>query len=201
MRSSIWRGQDGLTDFEALRRRGAGEVAVLYAFDLIELDGDDLRRLPIETRKATLASLLPKRGARSASASTSRRTDLRCSPMPADLARRGLSRSVSARPTGPGRTQHGSRCEIRRASRCGGSAARSGTGKDRQDFSPVLAKAIGSAAANARTCSSAAAPIPANATTVAATTRRRVAFTFCRSIRADGIYRLGRRQPHAQTTR
>jgi hypothetical protein len=33
------------------------------------------------------------------------------------------------------------------------------------------------------------------------TTRRRVAFTFCRSIRADGIYRLGRRQPHAQTTR
>lgn len=37
-----------LTDFEALRRRGAGEV--LYAFDLIELDGDDLRSLPIETR-------------------------------------------------------------------------------------------------------------------------------------------------------
>jgi ATP-dependent DNA ligase len=30
-------GPDGLTDFEALRRRGAGEVAVLYAFDLIEL--------------------------------------------------------------------------------------------------------------------------------------------------------------------
>jgi bifunctional non-homologous end joining protein LigD len=56
-------GPDGLTDFEALRRRGAGEVAVLYTFDLIELDGDDLRCLPIETRKATLASLLPKRGA------------------------------------------------------------------------------------------------------------------------------------------
>src|SRR5580700_5456994 len=56
-------GPDGLTDFEALRRRGAGEVAVLYIFDLIELDGDDLRCLPIETRKATLASLLPKRGA------------------------------------------------------------------------------------------------------------------------------------------
>jgi bifunctional non-homologous end joining protein LigD len=26
-------GQDGLTDFEALRHRGAGEVAVLYTFD------------------------------------------------------------------------------------------------------------------------------------------------------------------------
>ena len=53
-------GPNGLTEFEALRRRGAGEVAVLYAFDLIELDGDDLRALPIETRKATLASLLRK---------------------------------------------------------------------------------------------------------------------------------------------
>ena len=56
-------GPNGLTDFEALRRRGAGEVAVLYAFDLVELDGDDLRILPIETRKATLASLLRKPGA------------------------------------------------------------------------------------------------------------------------------------------
>jgi bifunctional non-homologous end joining protein LigD len=55
--------QDGLPGFEALRRRGAGEVAVLYAFDLLELDGDDLRNLPIETRKATLASLLRKPGA------------------------------------------------------------------------------------------------------------------------------------------
>jgi ATP-dependent DNA ligase len=29
-----------------------------FAFDLLELDGQDLRREPIETRKATLASLL-----------------------------------------------------------------------------------------------------------------------------------------------
>jgi bifunctional non-homologous end joining protein LigD len=34
----------------------------LYAFDLLELDGVDLRHEPIETRKATLASLL--RGSR-----------------------------------------------------------------------------------------------------------------------------------------
>jgi len=31
---------------------------VLRAFDLLELDGDDLRRAPIEERKATLAKLL-----------------------------------------------------------------------------------------------------------------------------------------------
>jgi hypothetical protein len=48
----------GLTDFEALRREGAGDVAVLYAFDLMELHGSDLHSLPIETHKATLASLL-----------------------------------------------------------------------------------------------------------------------------------------------
>jgi bifunctional non-homologous end joining protein LigD len=32
-------GPDGLTDFNALRRRGAGDLALLYAFDLIEYDG------------------------------------------------------------------------------------------------------------------------------------------------------------------
>jgi len=32
----------------------------LYAFDLIELNGDDIRRDPLEVRKATLASILAK---------------------------------------------------------------------------------------------------------------------------------------------
>ena len=32
----------------------------LFAFDLIELDGDDLRREPLAVRKATLASLLAR---------------------------------------------------------------------------------------------------------------------------------------------
>jgi bifunctional non-homologous end joining protein LigD len=34
----------------------------LYAFDLIELNGDDLRRDPLEVRKATLASIVAKAG-------------------------------------------------------------------------------------------------------------------------------------------
>jgi hypothetical protein len=34
----------------------------LYAFDLIELSGDDLRREPLEVRKATLKSVLAKAG-------------------------------------------------------------------------------------------------------------------------------------------
>ena len=35
----------------------------LFAFDLLELNGQDLRREPIETRKATLASVLRRAGA------------------------------------------------------------------------------------------------------------------------------------------
>ena len=34
----------------------------LYAFDLIELNGDDMRRDPLEVRKATLRSMLAKTG-------------------------------------------------------------------------------------------------------------------------------------------
>jgi bifunctional non-homologous end joining protein LigD len=49
---------NGLAVFELIRRHSAGEHAVLSAFDLLELDGNDLRRKPIETRKALLAKLL-----------------------------------------------------------------------------------------------------------------------------------------------
>jgi ATP-dependent DNA ligase len=51
-------GPDGLSQFEALRRRDAGEVAVLFAFDLIERDGVDLRDDPLEARKLMLARLV-----------------------------------------------------------------------------------------------------------------------------------------------
>ena len=44
--------------FELIRRHGALASAVLCAFDLLELDGQDLRREPIEKRKTLLAKLL-----------------------------------------------------------------------------------------------------------------------------------------------
>ena len=50
----------GLAPFDVLRRRRNEAEAFLYAFDLLELDGTDLRREPIEVRKATLASILRK---------------------------------------------------------------------------------------------------------------------------------------------
>jgi bifunctional non-homologous end joining protein LigD len=51
-------GPDGLSRFEDLRRREAAHSAILYAFDLIELDGEDLRDRAFLDRKATLARLL-----------------------------------------------------------------------------------------------------------------------------------------------
>ena len=51
-------GPDGLSQFDVLRRRDAARSAILYAFDLIEHDGEDLRDLPFLDRKAALARLL-----------------------------------------------------------------------------------------------------------------------------------------------
>ena len=45
----------GLARFDVLRRRRNEAVVFLYAFDLLELDGVDLRREPLEVRNPTLA--------------------------------------------------------------------------------------------------------------------------------------------------
>src|SRR5262249_43428400 len=48
--------------FDLIRHHRANEsiFLFLYAFDLIELNGDDLRRDPLEVRKATVASIVAK---------------------------------------------------------------------------------------------------------------------------------------------
>jgi bifunctional non-homologous end joining protein LigD len=50
-------GPDGVAVFDALHRRGTVSEAMLYGFDLLELDGEDLRSLPLGERKR-LARLL-----------------------------------------------------------------------------------------------------------------------------------------------
>jgi bifunctional non-homologous end joining protein LigD len=54
-------GADGIAIFDALHRRGTVSEAMLYAFDLLELDGEDLRALPLGDRKKRLARLLGRR--------------------------------------------------------------------------------------------------------------------------------------------
>jgi bifunctional non-homologous end joining protein LigD len=53
----------GVTSFNRVRYRHHDESIFLYAFDLIELNGDDLRRDPLEGRRATLEMILAKAGA------------------------------------------------------------------------------------------------------------------------------------------
>ena len=50
--------ENGLAVFDLIRGYRHDTAAVLCAFDLLELDGEDLRRMPIEERKGTLAKLL-----------------------------------------------------------------------------------------------------------------------------------------------
>jgi bifunctional non-homologous end joining protein LigD len=53
--------EDGIACFELLLVRWDADGGVfLYAFDLIELDGDDLRHYPLIVRKTTLASLVAR---------------------------------------------------------------------------------------------------------------------------------------------
>src|SRR6516162_8845998 len=54
---------DGVSCFERLRSRLHDETAFIYAFDLLELVGKDLRREPLAVRKAALASVVIQAGA------------------------------------------------------------------------------------------------------------------------------------------
>jgi ATP-dependent DNA ligase len=54
-------GVDGVSDFEALHSRQHDEEVQLYAFDIVALDGEDLRGLPLSLRKTNLARLLARR--------------------------------------------------------------------------------------------------------------------------------------------
>jgi hypothetical protein len=48
-------------DFNALHSRQHDEEVQLYAFDILALDGEDLRGLPLSLRKTKLARLLARR--------------------------------------------------------------------------------------------------------------------------------------------
>jgi bifunctional non-homologous end joining protein LigD len=90
---------NGVPSFDRIRYRRYDGSVFLCAFDLIELNGDDLRRDPIEVRKTTLASVLAKAASGLRFTSTSNtRTVRSCSPTPARWVSRASCRSAKARP-------------------------------------------------------------------------------------------------------
>jgi bifunctional non-homologous end joining protein LigD len=50
----------GVADFDKLHSRNYDDQVFLYAFDLLELDGEDWRPRPLEERKAKLQKLLAR---------------------------------------------------------------------------------------------------------------------------------------------
>src|SRR5262249_25643781 len=54
----IWLDSDGMAQFDALHRRGNDGKASVCAFNLLMLNGEDLRRKPYVERKAVLRKLL-----------------------------------------------------------------------------------------------------------------------------------------------
>src|SRR5215469_9555774 len=81
----------GVANFELLHSRQHDRRAFLYAFDLLELDGLELRPFPLERRKDQLRICCSAARAASSSASISRTMVPRSSPTPAGLAARALS--------------------------------------------------------------------------------------------------------------
>ena len=55
-------GVDGVADFNALHSRRHDDKVQLYAFDILTLDGEDIRTLPLSMRKPNLARLLAPPG-------------------------------------------------------------------------------------------------------------------------------------------
>jgi ATP-dependent DNA ligase len=51
----------GISDFNSLMSRYHDDEVQLYAFDILALEGDDLRKLPLHLRKANLQRLLARR--------------------------------------------------------------------------------------------------------------------------------------------
>ena len=92
---------NGLSVFDLIRYRRQDHAVTLCAFDLIELDGEDLRREPIEVRKRTLEGLLRERIQALFSTGISMPRALLSSARPARSAARVSCRSVSAHPIAP----------------------------------------------------------------------------------------------------
>jgi bifunctional non-homologous end joining protein LigD len=57
---AVWVGKDGRSDFDKLHSRAHDQQVFLYAFDLLELNGEDYRQHPLEKRKAKLEKMLAR---------------------------------------------------------------------------------------------------------------------------------------------
>jgi ATP-dependent DNA ligase len=100
----VCRPKTALSLFDRLHSGRFDREAVLYGFDLLELNGDDLRALPLEQRKANLAELLAPACRRNPAerAHRGRRRDRVPARLPARLRGHRVEPEGRALPLGPG---------------------------------------------------------------------------------------------------
>jgi bifunctional non-homologous end joining protein LigD len=99
-------GVDGVSDFDGLHSRKHDDEVQLYTFDILALDCDDLRALPLplSMRKANLAR---PDGIFQAPSSKARSVPT-YSGKPASSGLRDLFQHIGGEPIGPGRRRTGS---------------------------------------------------------------------------------------------
>jgi bifunctional non-homologous end joining protein LigD len=100
---------NGVASFDLVRHHRANDRVFLYAFDLIELNGDDLRHDPLEVRKATLASIVAKARPCIRFNEHIEGDGRPFSPMPASLASKALCQSARIPSTVPAARPIGSK--------------------------------------------------------------------------------------------
>jgi bifunctional non-homologous end joining protein LigD len=94
-------GTDGVAVFNALHRPRRASDAILFAFDLIELDGEDFRLLPLSKRKTRLARLISRVAP---GIELNENTDADGAAVFRHACKMGLEGIVSKRPTAPYRS-------------------------------------------------------------------------------------------------
>src|ERR1700730_14069132 len=57
---AVWAGTDGKSDFDKLHSNAHDDEVFLYAFDMLEFNGEDYRQHPLEQRKAKLEKILAR---------------------------------------------------------------------------------------------------------------------------------------------
>src|SRR5262249_21647411 len=86
----VWIGSNGVADFDALHSRVDDKSTVALAFDLLALNGEDLRRKPFSERKSALRKILKRTRCAFNMSSIPRATARKCSKPFANLNLRAL---------------------------------------------------------------------------------------------------------------
>ena len=93
----VWIDSDGVADFDALQSRINDHSAIACAFDLLMLDGDDLRKKPFSERKAALRKVLKRtRLGIQYVEHTRKATAQKCSKQSASSSLRAISKRIDA---------------------------------------------------------------------------------------------------------